>query len=136
MKLKDLEKLPEDVVGVIGQFLPLQIAVFLNRKNYENNQTYISQNCDNKNIRKIIRNDYNYLFYHKLKFNYKRWKKLRKWVYKNQIFPTFNVYLRYLCVEYGSSKCKETLDIYEKEIGSFRKNKFKNIRSIRCRWSN
>ena len=33
MLLKDLEKLPEDVVGVIGEFLPLQRAVFLNKTN-------------------------------------------------------------------------------------------------------
>ena len=132
MLLKDLEKLPEDVVGVIGEFLPLQIAVFLNKTNYENNQAYISADC----IRRIIRNDYHYLFLHKLKFNYKRWNKIRKWIYKNKIYPTFNVYLRYLCIDYESSKCKKTLDTYEKKIGSFSKKKFKNIRSIRRRWSN
>ena len=129
-----LNVLPEDVVGVIGEFLPLEISVFLNKKNYENNQEYIT--CDDKNIRKIIRNDYDYLFLQKLRFNYKRWNKIRKWVYKNQIYPTFNVYLRYLCVDYKSSKCKKTLDTYEKNIGSFSKKKFKNIRSIRSRWSN
>ena len=59
MLLKDLEKLPEDVVGVIGEFLPLQIAVFLNKTNYENNQAYVSPDC----IRRIIRNDYHYLFF-------------------------------------------------------------------------
>ena len=31
---------------------------------------------------------------------------------------------------------KKAIDVFEKGIGSFRKNKFKNIRSIRCRWSN
>ena len=132
MLLKDLEKLPEDVVGVIGEFLPLQRAVFLNKTNYEKNQAYISADC----IRRIIRNDYHYLFLHKLKFNYKRWNKRHKWYFDGYMFPKYNLYLRYLCIKYGSSKCKETLDLYEKEIGSFRKNKFKNIRSIRSRWSN
>jgi len=138
MLIDILEKkqIPEDIVGLIGEFLPLQISVFLNKENYENNQTAISVLCDNKNIRKIIRSDYYYLFQHKLKFNYNRWKKIRKWTYKNQIFPTFNDYLRFLCIEYHSSKCKKVLDNYEKNIGCFRKNKFKNIRSIRCKWSN
>ena len=131
-----LKQIPEDIVGVIGDFLPLQTRVFLNKKNYESNQRYISYRSDYKNIRKIIRNDYNYLFYHKLKFNYKRWNKSYKWYFKNKMFPNFNIYLRYLCIEYKSSKCKESLDVFEKGIGSFRKNKFKNIRSIRCRWSN
>jgi len=131
-----LKQIPEDIVYVIGGFIPLQTRVFLNKENYETNQRYISYRSDYKNIRKIIRNDFNYLFYHKLKFNYKRWKKRKNWEYDGYKFPTYNYYLRFLCIKYESSKCKKTLDIYEKEIGSFKKNKFKNIRPIRSRWSN
>ena len=68
--------------------------------------------------------------------DYKRWKKRKNWEYDGYKFPTYNYYLRFLCIKYESSKCKKTLDIYEKEIGSFKKNKFKNIRPIRSRWSN
>ena len=129
-----LNILPEDIVNLIGEFLPLTITVFLNKKNYEDNQEFIT--CDDKNIRNIIRKDYYYLFQQKLKKNYKKWNKIRRWIYKNEIYPTFNIYLRYLCINFQSSKCKKILDDYEKEIGSFKKKKFKNIRSIRCRWSN
>ena len=57
-----LKQIPEDIVYVIGGFLPLQTRVFLNKENYETNQRYISYRSDYKNIRKIIRNDFNYLF--------------------------------------------------------------------------
>ena len=35
---KKLEQIPEDIVYVIGGFLPLQTRVFLNKENYETNQ--------------------------------------------------------------------------------------------------
>jgi len=134
-----VQKIPEDVVLHIGTFIPLKIQLFLNKECYEKNQKFLWEKCykeyDN-NIRKIIRNDYDYVFLHKLENNYFHWKKLKNWIYKNNKFKTFNNYIRFLCIEYNSSKCKKKLDIYEKKIGIFRKNKFKTIRSIHTRWSN
>jgi len=134
-----INHIPEDVIRYIGTFIPLKTQLFLSRECYEKNQQFLWEKCykeyDN-NIRKIIRKDYDYIFLYKLELNYFRWRKVKKWVYKNNIFKTFNDYLRYLCIEYNSSKCKKKLTDYEKKNGTFRKNKFKNIRSIRTRWSN
>ena len=87
-------------------------------------------------MRKVIRNDYNYLFERNINYSYKKWRKIKKWKYKNMILSNFIDYLRFLCIENCSNKCKNFLDDYEKKNGHYQKKKFKNIKTIRCRWSN
>jgi|TARA_Y100000588_G_C14174414_1_gene890692 hypothetical protein len=130
--------IPEDVIRYIGDFIPLKKRLFLNKKCYEENQKFLWETCYkeyNNTLRKIVRNDYEYIFLHKLKNNYLKWKKLKNWIYKNKKFNNFNDYLRYLCIEYNSSKCKGKLNAYENKLGYLRKKKFKNIRTISRKWS-
>jgi len=127
--------LPDDVLGVIWEYMSSKQKKLVNKKNYEKNKILYGQKTDNY-MRKIIRKDYNYLFKRNIIFHYKEWHRIKKWTYKNMILSNFIDYLRYLCIENSSNKCKKILDNYEKENGHFRKKKFKNIKTIRCRWNN
>ena len=52
-------------------------------------------------MRTIIRKDYAFIFELHLKYNYKRWRKLTRWIHKNLKFHNYIEYLRYLCHTYG-----------------------------------
>ena len=127
----------EDVIREIGSFLPIETIMFLNKSNYEEYQNFIwvSRKGVERLLRWILRNDYDYLFSQKLKINYRKWIRLKNWQYNNIIFGCYLDYLRFLCDEYNSGKCKKTLDSYKKKQG-FNKNKYRNNRHVRVRWSN
>ena len=128
----------DDIINVIGSFLPIEKIMFLNKEKYEQYQSFLwtkKIKGYERFMRNILRNDFIYLFRNKLELNYKKWKKLKKWHYNNIIFGTYLDYLRFLCEEYKSGKCKKFLDFYKKKQG-FNKNKVKTNRYIRVRWSN
>jgi len=128
----------EDVIREIGLFLPIETIMFLNKSKYEEYQKFIWSGWNKgyeRLLRRILRNDYDYLFFQKLKINYKKWIKLKNWRYNNIVFGSYLNYLRFLCDEYNSGKCKKILDSYKKKQG-FNKNKYRNNRHVRVRWSN
>ena len=118
-----------------GDICHLNKKKLVNKKNYEENKISYGEFADHY-MRKIIRKDYNYLFERNINSNYKKWHKIKKWTYKNRILSNFIDYLRFLCIENGSNKCKKILDTYEKQNGYYHKKKFKNIKTIRCKWNN
>ena len=135
MKIDMFQILPEDVLDIIWQYMSTKQKKLVNKENYEKNQILYEYKAD-KFMRKIIRNDYNYLFARNINYSYEKWRKIKKWTYKKMILSNFIDYLRYLCIENNSNKCKIFLDNYERENGYYQKKKFKNIKTIRCKWSN
>jgi hypothetical protein len=135
MKIDMFQILPEDVLDIIWQYMSTKQKKLVNKENYEKNQILYEYKAD-KFMRKIIRNDYNYLFARNINYSYEKWRKIKKWTYKKMILSNFIDYLRYLCIENNSNKCKIFLDNYERKNGYYQKKKFKNIKTIRCKWSN
>jgi hypothetical protein len=130
------KNIPDDVLGIIWEYMSCKQKKLVNKENYENvNQNLYTGNTDSY-LRKIIRKDYSYLFKKNIKCHYDKWYKMKKWIYKNMVLSNFIDYLRYLCIENNINNCKKILDNFQKKKGHYRKKKFKNIKTIRTRWNN
>tara|TARA_B100000795_G_C22723584_1_gene408492 strand:+ start:61 stop:507 length:447 start_codon:yes stop_codon:yes gene_type:complete len=144
---ESLLKLPKDVVeNEIFKFLNNEQLLFTNKKYYE--KTIIEYRLKNNNfsykknglkldcyIKKIIINKYNYIFSLLIKEKYKHWKKIKGYYYKDYRYKSYIDVLKHICIELDSTKCRNTILLYEKSNG-VRKNKYKKMRSINNIWSN
>ena len=127
-----LDELPEDIIGVIKEFLPVQTIIWLSKTNYIHYRCTIGVPYSfDSYIRRVIRNDYHFILQTQFNRNYKRWGEHSPWYYKNYTLPSYLDYLNFLCIEHNSQKCRE---IVKKNT---RKNKYRKIR-IRNNntWSN
>ena len=131
MDISLLDQLPEDMIRVIGDFLPIQTRIWLSRKEYVQYRCTIGIPYSfDSYIRRVIRNDYDFILQIQFNKNYKTWRKGNPWYYKNYTLPSYLDYLNFLCIEHESQKCR-------KIVKEKRKRKHKKIR-IRNNntWSN
>ena len=130
-----LDILNMDVLGEIFSYIPEHVKRNLNKTYYNLSAPPHITNMDSF-IRCIIRQDADIIFAPHLKKNYKRWRKIKNWIYKNMKFFNYIEYLRYLCCLYESQKCKEILLRLEKEIKPNAKKKYKKMKIRSIRWNN
>jgi hypothetical protein len=141
--LKKTGQLPDELVYNIKSYMPI-VALYnlnssyfkklfpmiLNKKRFPHliYYNYIGNSCETY-IKKILRQDNDYVFkYILLKFG-ASWKLRIKHRYKSKVFKRYIDYLLFLCVEkYNSTKCKNCL--YEISRNEF---KYKNINKV---WNN
>ena len=129
MLLSYVNRLPNEIVIMIKDFIPKSIFSLLSKDHYlfhfPEKQLYLENNyniryphyngSDNSHksydsyIRFIIRNDSNFIFENILKMNYDKWCKIKKWSYKNLKFKNYIQYILYLCQKYTSGKCKNII---------------------------
>ena len=132
--MESFDILNKDVLNIIFEFIPTSIKFSLNKDFYKANKRNIS--IPDTFLRNIIRLDYSFIFEYHLVKKYKKWRKITRWIYKNMTFHNYVEYIRYLCIEYESSKCKKLLIIFEKKINPKKKKKYKRIGIRNTRWSN
>ena len=123
-----------DVRGEIFTFIPSFVRKQLSKQLYLENTSHIPQK--NSFIRQIVRKDFGFIFQYHLEKNYTSWHKLRNWIYKNMVFYNYIEYIRYLCNEYQSGRCKNIMNILEKKIKPKEKKKYKRVRIRNTRWNN
>ena len=131
----EIQKLPDDLIGEIYYYLPLQTLRFCNKKYYK---IYYFDKINKKKInisylRYLLRNDMNYIFNFILEINFSLFIKNKKYIYQSKVFPRLIEMVRYLtCFAFESPKCKS---ITEKQM---KKNKlvFKKIKIISNKWTN
>mgnify|MGYP006188303227 CR=1 FL=1 len=87
-------------------------------------------------IKKIIINNYDYIFSLLIQEKYIHWIKIKRYNYKGYKYKSYIDLLDQLCIESQSTTCRNCLLSYEKENGLLRKNKYKKMRSINNIWSN
>ena len=126
--------LNRDVLGEIFDFVPPQIKRKLNKTFHQKYPANILRM--DSFMRTIIRKDYAFIFELHLKYNYKRWRKLTRWIHKNLKFHNYIEYLRYLCHTYKSNSCKNKLIAFEKIKNPNKKKKYKKMKIRNIRWSN
>jgi hypothetical protein len=131
--------IPDELIQIIFSYIPLYRLVFLNKTLYFSNHKLLKihiPNYDNY-IRDIIRNDNRFVFNLLLFENYKKWKNIKKYNYKNIICYDYLSFVRYFIILNKSNNCKKELDDFISETGSINKNEFKkkNI-IINKRWKN
>ena len=126
--------LNDDVLNIIFEFIPSFIKFSLNKQFYNTSQRTIAM--PDTFIRNVIRYDYPFIFEYHLVKRYQKWRKISRWIYKNMVFHNYVEYVRHLCIEYESSKCKKKLITYEKRINPQKKKKYKRIGIRNTRWNN
>ena len=126
--------LNRDVLSEIFLFIPQHIKRNLNKDFYQQYEAPKIQRM-NSFMRTIIRKDYAFVFEYYLKLYYWRWRKITQWVYKFMKFHNYIEYIRYLCCEYKSDRCKSKLNTFEKELKPNERKKYKKMVIRNIRWN-
>jgi len=126
----------DDVLNYIYEFVANDVKKSLNKTLFKKYSSEYPIKRLNSFFINIIRQDYSFVLECHLRERFKNWYKLRNWVYKNMVFHNYIEYLKYLCIEYESQKCRNMIRSIEKEIQPEAGKKYKKKRIRHTRWSN
>ena len=123
-----MDIIPEDVIRYIYTFVPLHIKCLLSAKNYKKYNRYHLDYMNNfvyghhlklgrlftfnTYVRRLIKNDYSYIFKFVLSDNIKNWKKMKKSRYKNFNYKSKLLFYSFYCIENKSNKCLKAIKEY------------------------
>tara|TARA_X000000368_G_C22553982_1_gene503413 strand:- start:28 stop:486 length:459 start_codon:yes stop_codon:yes gene_type:complete len=149
--LNKINKIPLEVAMIIKTYIPREIIIITNKKDYENEYmtlrlewndalpykiSYKRHYTLESYIQKIIRNNLNYIFEMVIKYKYSHWVNIKKYRYNGYKYGNYIQFLEQLCIILESTKCKEVIKNFEKKNGIVRKKKHKKIRRITNTWTN
>lgn len=122
-------KLPDELIKLIKEYIPVIVTIFMNKNIYIKNHNIIKKYIPNYEsyTRDIIRNNYNFVFQEICKENFKKWLFIKKYHYKSTIFSNYIYFLLYFCNENNSYKCREIILLHLKQHGLIEKQSKKNI---------
>ena len=126
----------DDVLNYIYEFVPNDVKKSLNKSLFKEYSSDYPIKRLNSFFINIIRQDYSFILECHMKEKFKRWYKLRNWIYKNMVFHNYIEYLKYLCIEYESQKCRNMIRNIEEELQPEAGKKYKKKRIRNTRWSN
>ena len=134
MDVLKIKYLPEDIIGEIKLFIPLDKLAICNKFYWFNNYNIkIASSLNDRYFRFLIRNDYDFIFNTYLALNFNRLIKKKKIKYQNKIFPRKIELIRYLtCFVFESPKCKQMVEDFMKS----HKLVFKKIKVKLNKWTN
>ena len=149
--LNKINKIPLEVAMIIKTYIPREIIIITNKKDYENEYmtlrlewndalpykiSYKRHYTLESYIQKIIKNNLNYIFEMVIKYKYSHWVNIKKYRYNGYKYGNYIQFLEQLCIILESTKCKEVIKNFEKKNGIDRKKKHKKIRRITNTWTN
>ena len=131
------DNLPLEIVTMIETYIPFSSFIFTN-KYYYMNYHYLIKHLIPKNqfenyIRHIIRRDNDFAFLRILNDNYRKWLKIKQYVYKNIMYKNYIYFLSDYCIHNESVKCRNALNLFLKEHGLCQ-NRHKKNTYIHIRW--
>jgi hypothetical protein len=143
INLEKLINIPMDVMGIIYEFIPINMRRILTKKEYSFYYSYFISSIANNNrldtyTRRLIRKKQSFPFGLLILMKYNIWYKIKN--VRSKIghttlvkAPNYIIHLKELCNYYNSNACKIIILDYEKSNGkkTYKKIKFNNIR-----WSN
>lgn len=109
--MKLISHLPDDIINVIKEFIPVNQLVFLNKSFYNLYHHTIKKTIplyDNY-VRDIIRRDNHFVFDKVVGENIDVWTKNKTYIYKNMIFNNYLYFVMNFCIENNSERCREVL---------------------------
>jgi len=131
--------IPEDVLRELYEYIPYKHRCIFNKVEFIrykysifpiNQAVYFKP--DMIYIRKIIRNNFNFIFQQLLEVYFDQLIKIKKYYCNNKVFRNLIEYINYYCLENNAYKCKDVIDYYfvEKGLSKNRHKKinYKNIR--------
>ena len=131
--------IPEDVLRELYEYVPYANRCIFNKVEFirykYNRSEYDTKSCFKPNMsytRKIIRNNFNFIFQQLLEVYFDKLINIKNYQYNDKVFRNMIEYLNYYCLENNAYKCKEVIDYYLNEKG-LSKNRHKkiNYRNIR-----
>ena len=129
LNLNNITKLPEELIKIIHNFLPIQAIDFTNKQNYNLYHPYIKKYISNYEnyIRDTMRRDNSFVFEKIMRENYKKWVEIKNYVYKKMIFKNYIYFAINYCIDNESTKCNYLLKEFLKELGISKNLHKKNI---------
>jgi hypothetical protein len=133
----NINKLPQDIINIIKEYIPKKILIFTNRENYNLYHSLLKQHISNIDnyIRNIVKFDYSFIFQKVLRENFKKWMKIKNYRYKDMIFADYFHYIFNYCIENESSNCRKSILDFLKEHG-LNKNLYKKKFIKYIKWKN
>lgn len=132
-----LQKMPEDIVRVVSEFLPIKTIMWLNKsfyiKYHKNVRSMIAPKLYDNYIRDMVRLDNSFVFKFIAKENIMRWICNKNIVYKNVSYPDFLSFLNDFTINNNSTNCRNLLKTIFDEMG-LSKNQHKKNRYVNIRW--
>ena len=139
-----LNLLPNELICIIKEYIPLFVFAFTNKTNYFEYHHLIKKqifkNCLNnanhieKYIRYMIRRDYSFVFQQIMKENFTFWINMKKYIYKNVKYNNYINFLLDYCIENESDNCRLLIVNFLKEQGLSINHIKKKNSNINIRW--
>lgn len=122
----DLIFLPDDMINLIFEFLPIRYKVFLTKKYYYQYHSHIYNYISlyESYLKDMIRRDNIFVFEKIITDHIEKWNKYKKFCYKSYTFSNYNYFVEFLIWEYNAKKCSKIWSEMNKERG-YGKNKHK-----------
>ena len=135
--MNNIINLPNEIMQLIKEFLPVRIIVFTNKQNYDLYHYCIKKYIKNYEnyIRNTLRRDNLFVFEKIMRENFKKWIKIKNYIYKNIIYKNYICFIINYCIDNESSKCKCLLKEFIEEHGLSKNLHKKNIIK-HIRWKN
>ena len=140
---KQINLLPDELIQMIKEYIPLYTYIFTNRTNYFHYHYLLKKEIMKKSlhdmirienyVRTMIRRDFDFVFEQIIKENYIYWLNHKKYIYKNSKYANYIYFLIDYCIENDSDKCKIVLVNFLKEH-DLCQNKHKKNTNIHIRW--
>lgn len=134
---KNIIKLPEVLVDIVYDYVPLSTKLFLTKKDYCANHHIVKSLIDRRQyenyIRSMVRQDNFFVLSFLITENILIWIRIRNYLYKDQTYENYIFFLHEYCIENESTRCKEIINRVIK-IFRFNKNRHKKRISNNLRW--
>ena len=134
---RNIDKLPNELIDYIKNFIPKKIFVFTNRENYNLYHVFLKPHINNYEnyIRDTIRRDNSFVFERIVLHNFTIWKKITNYMYRNIIFKNYLYFIIHYCIENDSNNCKNIIMKFL-NLHGFDKNLHKKNIVKYIRWKN
>jgi len=112
--MKVIERLPEDIIHIIKEYIPHRKLVFVNSYYYDTYHHLIRRHILNYEsyIRDTIRRDNEYVFGRIIRENIDAWIHHKNYRYKNIIFSNYIYFVLHYCIENSAEQCREIMIEY------------------------
>jgi len=103
-----LNKLPDDIILSIYDYIPRKYLIFTNKNNYDTYHYLIKSRISNYEtyIRNMVRQDCDFVFKRLINENLNIWKKLKQYHYKNIIYHNYLYFILNYSIDNEATKCK------------------------------
>lgn len=136
--LEKIHLLPEVIIQIIHEYIPLYILVFVTKEFYMNYHPNlykyhrIPRDTYDSYIKDMVRKDCHFIFEQLVRENYNKWTSTTKYNYKNIVYANYNYFLKHYCMQHNATNCKNILDSFFNDSGlsknQHKKNTHKSIR--------